>query len=125
MFSFYARIRFTQICCRESLGSLLLNPVRQFGKIKSGSFFLVIQQTDIEPDCDFEYEMADKRLQTRLPNVNVDSSESLTINGLTRCSHYIFDASSRWYSMDNCVPFSFISLFTEREKYIPYSRNQF
>lgn len=72
---------------------------------------MVIQQTDIEPDCDFEYEMADKRLQTRLPNVNVDSSESLTINGLTRCSHYIFDASSRWYSVDNCVSFSlFISL---------------
>lgn len=59
MFSFYAKMSFTQNCCRESLGSLLLNPVKQFGKMKSGRFFFVRQQTDIEPDCDFAEEMAD------------------------------------------------------------------
>lgn len=59
MFSFYARIRFMQNCCRESLGSLLLNPARHIGKMKSGRFFFVRQQTDIEPDCDFAEEMAD------------------------------------------------------------------
>lgn len=50
---------YAELLQRESLGSLLLNPARHIGKMKSGRFFFVRQQTDIEPDCDFAEEMAD------------------------------------------------------------------